>query len=135
MVSEDQLADKEKARTGEGMSADEVAHEPGAALREAESERQGRAPNPEGPSGQGDYGGGDGAKAGGNHNGTDGSYNVANGANGKPEQASLACYLLFWAHECTVTCFLTCLANKSSCEGHHLAVGVYMSGNIANVVQ
>ncbi len=88
MVSEDQLQDKEKARTGEGMSADEVAHEPGAALREAESERQGRAPNPGGPTGQGDYGGGDGAKAGGNFTGNDGSYSGANGVDGKPEQAS-----------------------------------------------
>ena len=43
VVSEDTLNDKEKARTGQGMSEDEVAHEPGAALREAESERAERS--------------------------------------------------------------------------------------------
>ena len=45
VVSEDTLNDKEKARTGQGMSEDEVAHEPGAALREAESERRERGSN------------------------------------------------------------------------------------------
>jgi hypothetical protein len=45
VVSEDTLNDKEKARTGQGMSDDEVAHEPGAALREAESERRERSSN------------------------------------------------------------------------------------------
>ena len=78
VVSEDQLADKEKARTGQGMSDEEVAHEPGAALREAESERRERSSNNRSRASKQQK------------NMDDGDADGMDGVDSKPEQASSA---------------------------------------------
>ena len=129
VVSEDQLQDKEKARTGQGMSADEVAHEPGAALREAESERQGRGSKPGGPPGQGNYSDANGATGREDFGGADGN---AGRIDGDPEQASSACGPMFgvaW-RRCSVLTDNSRAARPEwscCCWGCHILISVAVS--------